>query len=434
MLTFFKHTILLFAVAISVSVFVALLAPHAHSREDYVQPVDSQRTLPKVTVTSRRGAGFSYGFLSLSLYSSFYGGFDTFRFRQNQFYLEQQCVERDNHRACTLLCEKFPYSDICPLVQDTISVSGKRETTYFSFDLYEIRFGKIVYISAPDEDSENKKEEQRKKLEKRCKNDLNHLFSTIEDFPFAKAFGIKDYEEQEGKIEKYIKQLINYTKPIMTTGIKGYNNGKPVEYLIGLESHNSFYIDKNGKLTRGDNLEFGTIPGFVTPRFRKDKQFRQMLESAPNDLAPRLAIDFHTHPNTKDYIVFPSSTDIAKFIIDKRYKFVDKNALLAIGFMSNSVYHMLFMNINNNQILFEKARKHSLLPLPINPVEKIDYLKDYGEVLKLLFENSKMLIVDSTNNKIDDYLEFFDNNPINQIVGDSVIIPQSCIEFFRESK
>lgn len=347
--------------------------------------------------------------------------------------MEQQCIDEEIQRACILLCENFPSSNICPLIFGTITVTGNRETPYQPFNQYEIKFGKTVYTTDPHKDARDE-EKKKNELRKRCNRDLNQLFAPKEDFPFAEAFGITDDENEEEKIDKYIDQLFDFTKPIMTTGIEGYNNGEPVAYLIGLEAHNSFYIDRNGNLTRGNNLVFGSLPGIVIPNYRNDKQYREMLDSPLNDKAQRLVVDFHTHPNTNNFYVFPSSADIAKFIIDKRYNFVDANALLAIGFMSKNVFHTLFISINDNPLLFKNALKHSSTKRPKTYKERIIYYKLYGEFLELLFKNSKMLIIDSTNNAVDNYLQFFEANSINQMVGETIIIPPSCKELMKESK
>lgn len=433
MLKLNRPSILLFAATLGFSVFVVLYTPIAHSREDFIQSMDDKHILPKVVVTGRRGGGFSSGFWSINVSSGSVWGFNPFRYGQNQTYLEQQCIDEEIQRACILLCEHFPSSDICPLIFGTITVTGNREKPYEPFNQYKIKFGKIVYTSDTLKDS-LEEEKKKNELEKRCNRDLNQLFAPKEDFPFAEAFGITDDENNEEKVDKYIDQLFDFTKPIMTTGIDGYNNGEPVAYLIGLEAHNSFYIDRNGKLTRGNNLVFGTIPGLVTPNFQNDKQFREMLDSPLRDKAQRLVIDFHTHPNTNNYYVFPSSADIAKFIIDKRNNLVDENALIAIGFMSKNVFHTLFISINDNPLLFKNALKHSSTKQPKTFKKHIEYKKQYGEFLELLFENSKMLILDSTNNAVDNYLQFFEDNSINQIVGETIIIPQSCIELLKESK
>lgn len=265
-----------------------------------------------------------------------------------------------------------------------------------------------------------------------CEKELDDMFAAKEDFPFAAAFGLEPSEDEAELIDEYLNQLIKLTAPIMTTGVKGYNNGKPVDYEKGLETHNAFYIDSNGNLTQGKNLTFGTRPGIIEPKFRKDTQFQQMLDS-PNTQS--LIIDFHTHPNTNEYYVFPSSGDIAKFITDKRYKFVDKHALLAIGFMSSNEYGLLLMSINDNQALFEKALNHAQ-PNPEVTFDKIARIKEYGEILELLFKNSKMVIIEFNDNKIEisDYFEFFENNPLSQKVGDTQVFPASCSELLKENK
>ena len=412
---------------------MVLYTPIAHSRDDFIQSMDDTRILPKVVVTGRRSGGFSSGFWSINVSSGSVWGFNPFRYGQNQTYLEKQCIDEEIQRACILLCEHFPSSDICPLIFGTITVTGNREKPYEPFNQYEIKFGKTVYTTDPHKDTRDE-EKEKNELEKRCNRDLNQLFAPKEDFPFAEAFGIKDDENKEEKIDKYIDQLFDFTKPIMTTGIEGYNNGEPVAYLIGLEAHNSFYIDRNGKLTRGNNLVFGTIPGFVIPNFRNDKQFREMLDSPLNEKAQRLVIEFHTHPNTKKYYIFPSSADIYNFMNDKQYGFIDKTALLAIGFISNEIYHVLFMKINNNRLLFDTARKHTNTKRPKTDNERIEYINLYGEVLRLLFENSEMIVINSNFNTTNNYIHFFEENSINQKIGKNVIIPNSCRKLQNESK
>ena len=82
MLKLYKHSILLFAVTLGISVLVVLYTPIAHSREDFIQPLEDKRTLPKVIVTGRRGGGFSSGFWFFNVSRDMYGGstpFDTDR-------------------------------------------------------------------------------------------------------------------------------------------------------------------------------------------------------------------------------------------------------------------------------------------------------------------------------------------------------------------
>ena len=431
--TRYRLALLTLISALYIAVFSSLL-PVGHSREDFVVRLDSQRTLPKVKVTGRRGGGFSFGYLSLNMGRGGSIGFNPFYNLHNQSDLEAKCegAGHDNP-ACLLLCEIFPHSRLCWRSFGAITVTGQRETPYNDFTRYEIRNGVIVFTSEQKEDDDEKRKEQkRKELESLCEKELDDMFTAKEDFPFAAAFGLEPSEDNAEMIDEYLDQLIKLTEPIMTTGVKGYNNGKPVDYENGLEAHNAFYIDSSGNLTRGKNLTFGTIPGLVKPNFRDDTQFQQMLDS-PNTQS--LKIYFHTHPNTKEYYVFPSPNDIARFIVDKRYKFVDKHGLLAIGFMSNNKYRLLLMSVTDNQVLFEMTRSHAISN-PKTTLDNIAYIKKYGKILELLFKNSKMLIIELNDNKvkISDYFEFFEDNPLNQKVGDTQVIPQSCLEALKESK
>lgn len=435
MIKLYKNFWLLLLLVISISAYAVLSMPVAHSAEDKANRRDGQRTLPKVTVTSSKGGGFSFGVLSFHMISGSSHGFNPFRYAHDQSYLELQCLESNDFETCELLCESYPTSYVCELRLGTINVSGSRITPYEPFVRYEIRRGKVVYISAPKDDTEDKrKEKERKELEKKCRRELSHMFDAKVNFPLRAVFSLEQTSREAKEIDAYIDQLFKYTKPIMTTGIQGYNDGKPVDYQNGYEAHNSFYIDQLGNLTRGNNIVFGTRRGQVTPNFKNDTQFRQMIDSPINDLVQRLIIDYHTHPNTEKYYVFPSSADVFKFMLDRRYSFVDKNAMLAIGFISNNVYQILLMSINYNQRLFLQAKEHAFLPRPKTLSEKLAYNKKYGKVLELLFKNSKMIILSSENNEPVDYIEFFKNNAQNQKIGESILIPKSCINLASEKE
>ena len=397
--------------------------------------LDSQRTFPTVRVTGISGSRFSYGYLSLNTGTGSSSRFELSQHINDQGYLELRCLETNDDHTCDILCHNFPNSYLCPRTLGKIIVTTKRKEPPDSYGRFNIKPGKVVLVSSPTEDDEaeaRQQKKERKELEEKCEKELNDLFTPKEDFPFAAAFGLKPSADETEKIDEYLDQLIRLTAPIMTTGVEGYNNGKPVDYEKGLEAHNAFYIDSNGNLTRGKNLTFGTLPGLIEPKFREDTQFQQMLDS-PNTQS--LKVDFHTHPSTKKYYVLPSSRDIAKFITDKRYKFVDKHALLAIGFMSSNKYSLLLMSLNDNQVLFEKARTHAQ-PDPRVTLDKIAHIKEYGEIIELLFKNSKMLIVELNDNKVEisDYFEFFEDNPLNQKVGDTRIIPESCSELLKANK
>lgn len=100
MLTLYRHSILLIAVTLSISVLVVLYTPIAHSREDIIQPLDDKYALPKVIVAGRRGGGFSSGFWSFNVSSGYVRGFNSFRYGQNQTYLDHQRIhEKSNEHV-----------------------------------------------------------------------------------------------------------------------------------------------------------------------------------------------------------------------------------------------------------------------------------------------------------------------------------------------
>lgn len=360
-----KHSLLRLLSALLVSVYSFVYTPEAHSIEDYAIRLDNQRTLPTVKVTSSRSRGNSYSLLSLHMSDGGTGRLDLSRYIDNQAYLEHLCSETEDIHACEKLCTIYPNSTLCVLIFGTITVTGSRPTSHVRFDRYEIKHGKVVFISTTKKD-ENEKQRENKELEKKCKTELSHIFSAEEDFPFASVFDVqqsslfgKPTEKEIETIDNYIKQLFNYTKPIMTTGIEGYNDGKPVDYKNGFEAHNSFYIDNQGNLTRGKNIVFGTKPGQVSPNFKNDLQFVEMLDSPFNELVQNLIVDFHTHPDIESYYIFPSSMDTYKFMLDKQYNFIDHDAMLAIGFISNRDYHLLLVDINDSSDFFSCTGKCS---------------------------------------------------------------------------
>ena len=305
MLIRYRLALLALISALYIAVFSSLL-PVGHSREDFVVRLDSQRTLPKVTVTGRRGGGFSFGYLSLNMGRGGSSGFNPYYNIHNQSDLEAKCRRTGRHDpACLLLCEIFPHSELCWHSFDPINVTGQRETPYNEFTRYEIRNGVIVFTSEQkDDEDENRKEKERKELENLCEKALDDMFTAKEDFPFAAAFGIEPSEDEAELIDEYLTQLIKLTEPIMTTGVKGYNNGKPVDFESGQEAFNAIYVDNNGRLTRGTSLNFGKIVGRVTPTHEQDAQFLETRKHNPDNFSQTLSVFFHTHPDVKRYSVF----------------------------------------------------------------------------------------------------------------------------------
>ena len=166
MLKRYRLALLALISALYMAVFSSLV-PVGHSREDFVVKLDSQRTLPKVTVTGRRGGGFSFGYLSLNMGRGGSSGFNPFYNLHNQSDLEAKCegAGHDNP-ACLLLCEIFPASKLCSRSFGTITVTGQRETPYNEFTRYEIRNGVVIFTSEQkdDEDEKQKKKEGVRKF------------------------------------------------------------------------------------------------------------------------------------------------------------------------------------------------------------------------------------------------------------------------------
>ena len=389
--------------------------------------LDSQRTLPKVKVTGRRGGGFSLGYLSLNMGRGGSSGFNPFYNLHNQSDLEAKCegAGHDNP-ACLLLCEIFPHSWLCFRSFNPITVTGQRETPYEEFTRYEIRNGVIVFTSEQkDDEDEKQKEQERKELENLCEKELDDMFTAKEDFPFAAAFGLEPSEDEAELIDGYLDQLIKLTKPIMTTGVKGYNNGKPVDFEDGQEAFNAIYVDNNGKLTRGTTLNFGTIVGRVTPTHEQDDQFRKTRKYNPYNFSQTLSVFFHTHADVKRYSVFPSPYDLARFHSEMRVNNIDDSALLGIGFISHDNYYVLLMSAENNSPWYNEALKLALGKVPRTPSEKEQFLVEYGSIIEVLLKTNKIIILDSKYSEAD-YKEFFDNNTLAHFVGNTPIIPASC--------
>ena len=420
--TRYRLALLTLISALYIAVFSSLL-PVGHSREDFVVRLDSQRTLPKVKVTGRRGGGFSFGYLSLNMGRGGSIGFNPFYNLHNQSDLEAKCegAGHDNP-ACLLLCEIFPHSWLCWRSFGTITVTGQRETPYNDFTRYEIRNGVIVFTSEQKEDEDEKqKEQERKELENLCEKELSDLFSDKEDL--ASAFGVnptgplgQPTEEEEELIEERIEQLVNITKPIMTTGINGYNNDQPVDYTRGQEASNGIYIDKNGIISRGKALEFGTrYTNLVETYFKLDDKYKN-----PNYT---FFANFHTH--TSEVYVWPSPHDIYKHITSIRDNEYSKTTPLAIGFKTENSFRILILQVDYSLKLFQDSA------LLITKLGKPGFYQAYGKYLEYLFDISRMIIIG--DNSKTDYLGFFEKNPINKQIRSSQFIPSSCVRLIEDN-
>ena len=402
-----------------VSGYSAVHLPKAHSHDHSAIRLDNQRTLPTIKVRSSRNRGYSYSFLSLHMGDDGSGRLDLIRYIDNQAYLEHLCSETEDVDTCEKLCTMYPNSNLCVLIFGTLTVTGTRPTSYVRFDRYKIKPGKVVYYSSPKDDE---KESEREELEKKCKKELNHLFTPKDDFPFASALGIdltvpsnKPIEKEMETINKHINQLVNITKPIMTTGIKEHNGGKPVDFENGQEASNGIYIDKNQVISRGKHLEFGPLYDAIVPlNFEKDDKF--------HNSSYKFVANFHTHPTS--VYVWPSPHDVyshLNYIRDGKY---NEKTLLAIGFRSKKSYQILVMQIDYNDKLYQET--FDLMLLYGQP----NFHSKYGKFLKTLFEKSEMIIIDAEENI--NYLDFFKNNAKNKQIRESKFLPDSCKHLLEE--
>ena len=316
--------------------WIATISLFAFASEDVEVPDDEEMRLPKQTVTGKRGGG---GSASLgSILSVVSGGslsdINALGLHGDAYVFALACRRNPGSIACReLACEIDENSKECEHRLDKIIVTGERpETPDFTNNFtVSVEFSPKWFVKVPEQTEEEKKEQQRKKLEEQCRAAYAKIFSDLDDFNFGFTFGSAvggSVSATDGRAKnksaqaKLLSQLVDLTKPIMTTGVNG---GKPVEYKKGQEAVTGLYLNViDNKLTRGTHVaQPQNYRGVAKREFHLDDQFKHTKKGGAEKVTQRLIVDFHTHPlrisgePSVPYFAWPSVQDIFLTLVIK---------------------------------------------------------------------------------------------------------------------
>lgn len=403
----------------------------ASSTEDFEVPVEEDLVLPTQTVTGQRGRGSRTNILALSRLGG--GRIDTGSnwLTGDALVFSVACEKKPNSLACRLLaCEVDPNSKECQYRLDTVIVTAERprKDTKTYERAFQIDFTPFVFPPKfrTNKQIEEEREQKRKDLEKQCALALNEMFTDLDDFELGHTFesavggGIsllngraRNMEAQE----KILSQLVRMTQPIMTTGLHG---SSPVEYLKGQEASTGIYLNLlNNRITRGSSIEKGGYNGTVRRNYVNDIQWKYTKEGKATKVTQKLVAEFHTHPlrirgNTNiPWYAWPSVQDYGSHVQLKIENQIDRNAILAIGFIANNKYYLQLIQSTND--------------IGLKTIEYyVENPQKFGEFIKLLLNSSTKVAIIAENGKSIDYAKFFKENRSQMSAYGIKITPSSC--------
>lgn len=406
--------------------FVAL------ATEDVEIPEDEERRLPTQTVTATRSSGVSSNVGSILSIAR--GGslieLGALGLQGDAYSFAIACRRNPDSDWCRrLACEIAPKSKECELRLKKIVVTAERpkQTDYSNYFTVQIEYPPLWFININKKSEKEKKEERRKKLEEQCRAAYKKIFSDLGEFNFGFTFGsavggsmnaINGRAVDKTAQEKVLKQLVDVTKPIMTTGVHGTS---PVDYKKGQEAVNGIYLNvTNNKITRGTHLTKGdNNDGKARREFELDEQFKHTKIGGSEVVTHRLIGDFHTHPQritgnpAIPWYAWASGQDVYSHVLQKIHRTIDLDAILMIGFIVDRKYYLQLIEVHND------IKLETLSYYRNNP-------QKFGKFLQLLFNsNTKIAIIDENGKKID-YVKFFKNNPSQTSAFGIQITPSSC--------
>ena len=199
-------------------------------------------------------------------------------------------------------------------------------------------------------------------------------------------------------LEGVMRELVQLTKPIMTTGVNGM---KPVARFKGQEAVNGTYLNVvNKNLTRGTHVSMAEdYDGSGVREFHLDDQYKHTKRGGATKISQRLIVDFHTHPfsfTNSDRIpmyAWPSVQDIYSHVLQRIFQKVDRDAILTIGFMVKGKYYLQLIETHNDISL-------DTISSFVNKEEK------FGNFLKLIFKSKTKIAIIGENGKEIDYMQF----------------------------
>lgn len=91
---------------------------------------------------------------------------------------------------------------------------------------------------------------------------------------------------------------------------------------------------------------------------------------------------------------WPSAQDIYSHIVQKTWQLIDRDAILAIGFIVEGKYYLHVIETHND-MAFDKLAYYAILP------------EKFGEFLNLLLNSQSKMAIIGENGKPIDYMQFF---------------------------
>ena len=110
---------------------------------------------------------------------------------------------------------------------------------------------------------------------------------------------------------------------------------------------------------------------------------------------------------------WPSAQDIYSHRIQKTWQLIDRDAILAIGFMVEGKYYLQVIETHND-LTFKKLAKYANAP------------EKFGEFLNLLLNSKSKMAIIGENGQPIDYMQFFKNNKNQNSAYGIQITPSSC--------
>lgn len=196
---------------------------------------------------------------------------------------------------------------------------------------------------------------------------------------------------------------------------------KPVAHLQGQEAVNGLYFHITDKmLSRGTHISMPEIfDGTGKREFHLDDQYQHTKGGGAENISQRLVVDFHTHPysfansyNLPMY-AWPSAQDVYSHVLQRIHQKIDRDAILAIGFMVKGKYYLQLIETHND-IGVDKLFSYAENP------------DKFGNFLKQLSNSITKIAIIGEDGKEIDYMNFFKNNRNQTSFNGIQLTPSSC--------